>query len=271
MKQFKCRASQVGKLMTNHAGKSYKEQYDDALAKKDSFIKRLEEFKNKECKTALQIVSEKLPETQKEIERLKPLINDVILSETAKSYIKEWYISELTGKQKEIKSKYLDRGNAMEDFAIARVAKYYNCELEKNEIQLENEYFTGTYDARTIERVIDTKVPFDAFTFPFFDTKIDIDYYAQLQIYMNLTGLRKASLCYCLENGSEEQIQKLLWGIEDPTIHDWEEAEKQLSYDHLPDNLRIKVFEFDYDEYFIEKAIQRVIEAREFLETIKIN
>ena len=28
------------------------------------------------------------------------------MGETAKSYIKEWYVSELTGKQKEIKSKY---------------------------------------------------------------------------------------------------------------------------------------------------------------------
>ena len=216
MKQFKCRASQVGKLLTNdRSGKA--------------------------------------------------------MGETAKSYIKEWYVSELTGKQKEIKSKYFDRGNAMEIFAIARVSKYYKTSIEKNEIQLENEYFTGTFDARTIDRVIDTKVPFDAFTFPFFDTKIDSDYYAQLQIYMNLTGLRKASLCYCLENGSEEQIQKLLWQIEEPTIDDWEEAERQLSYDHLPDNLRIKVFEFDYDETFIEKAIQRVKDAREFLETIKIN
>jgi hypothetical protein len=198
------------------------------------------------------------------------------MGETAKTIIKEWYVSQLTGKQKEIKSKYFDRGNAMEEFAIARVAKYYNCELEKNEIQLENEYFTGTFDARTIDRVIDTKVPFDAFTFPFFDTKIDSDYYAQLQIYMNLTGLRKASLCYCLENGSEEQIERLSWqiskvlGKDEPDINDWEEAEKQLSYDHLPENLRIKVFEFEYDETFIEKAIQRVKDARDYLETIKI-
>lgn len=221
MKQFKCRASQVGKLLTNdRSGK--------------------------------------------------------LMGETAKSYIKEWYVSELTGKQKEIKSKYFERGNAMEEFAINRVGKHYNCKLEKNEIQLENDFFTGTFDARTIDRVIDTKVPFDAFTFPFFDTKIDNDYYGQLQIYMNLTGLRKASLCYCLENGSYEQINRLSWEIsnklkkEEVDIEDWEEAEKQLSYDHLDDKLRIKVFEFDYDESFIEKATQRVIDAREYLETIKI-
>jgi len=194
------------------------------------------------------------------------------MGETAKSYVKEWLISEITGKEKEIKSKYLSRGNAMEDPAISRVAKYYGVELQKNEIQLENDYFTGTYDARTIDRVIDTKVPFDCFTFPFFVVNFDMNYYAQLQIYMNLTGLKKASLCYCLENGSEEQIEKLSWqiakdlGKDEPDMTEWDLAEKELSYDHLPDNLRIKVFEFEYDETFIEQAKARVLEARNYIE-----
>lgn len=196
-----------------------------------------------------------------------------LMGETAKTYCKEWLISEITGKEKDIKSKYLSRGNAMEESAIERVSKYYGCELVKNEIHLENDYFTGTFDAKNFERVIDTKVPFDAFTFPFFVAEPDKDYYAQLQIYMNLTGLKKASLCYCLENGSHEQIEKLSWQIakeldkDEPDIEDWEEAEKQLSYEHLPDNLRIKVFEFEYDEDFILKAKQRVSDARKYIET----
>jgi hypothetical protein len=217
MKQFKCRASQVGKLLTNdRSGKA--------------------------------------------------------MGETAKSYVKEWVISEITGKEKDIKSKYLDRGNAMEEKAIERVAKHYDCDLIKNEINLENDYFTGTYDARNFERVIDTKVPFDAFTFPFFVSEVDKDYYAQLQIYMDLTGLRKASLCYCLENGSQEQIEKLSWQIakdlekEEPDMADWDMAERQLSYDHLPDILRIKVYEFEYDEAFIAAAKQRVLDARNYIE-----
>ena len=216
MKQFKCRASAIGKILTNdRSGKA--------------------------------------------------------MGETAKSYAKEWLIAEITGKEKDIKSKYLSRGNDMEQNAIDRVAKYYNCELEKNEINLENEYFTGTFDAKTEIRVIDTKVPFDAFTFPFFVSVVDSDYYGQLQIYMELTGLKKASLCYCLENGSPEQIERLSWQIakeldkDEPDIDDWEEAEKRLSYDHLPDEMRIKVFEFEYDEAYIAKAKQRVIETREYI------
>jgi len=89
---------------------------------------------------------------------------------------------------------------------------------------------------------------------------------------MNLTGLKKASLCYCLENGSEEQIEKLSWqiakdlGKDEPDMTEWDLAEKELSYDHLPDNLRIKVFEFEYDETFIEQAKARVLEARNYIE-----
>jgi len=194
------------------------------------------------------------------------------MGETAKSYLKEWVVSELTGKEKDIKSKYFSRGNAMEEGAIFRASKHYDCELHKNEINLENEYFTGTYDTKNFERVIDTKVPFDAFTFPFFVTEPDKDYYAQLQIYMELTGLKKASLCYCLENGSQEQIEKLSWqiarelGKDEPDIEEWDLAEKELSYDHLPDILRIKVFEFEYDKAFIEQLEIRVLQARKYIE-----
>ncbi len=194
------------------------------------------------------------------------------MGETAKTYLKEWVVQQLTGKTKEIKSKYLSRGNAMEDLAIQRVAKHYSMKLNKNSEQLEDDFFTGTYDAKGNDKVIDTKVPFEAFTFPYFVDKIDKNYYAQLQVYMHLTGLKKASLCYCLENGSEEQIEKLSWQIakdkdkDEPDIDDWNEADLKLNYDHLPEHLRIKTFEFDYDAEFIELAKERVLEARNYIE-----
>jgi hypothetical protein len=272
MKQFKCRASKIGLLMTNHTGKSYREQYDDALLKKESLNERLNGFKNKECKLAIQIAEEKLPETEKEIERLKPLIDEVILSETAKSYCKEWLISEITGKKKDIRSKYLARGKAMEEKAIERIGKHYGLELVKNEDELENEYFTGTYDTNTPEIIIDAKVPFDCFTFPYFETEPDKNYYGQIQVYQELKGLKKGSLCYCLENGSEEQINKLSWDIsrdlgkDEPDIEDWDVAVEELSYDNLPDSLRKKVFEFGYDEAYIKKAEKMVLACRKYIE-----
>jgi len=272
IKPFKCRASKIGLLMTNHTGKSYKEQYDDALLKYQTLSTRYSEFKNKECKSALQIINEKLPENEKEIERLKPLVDEVILSETAKSYCKEWLISEITGKKKDIRSKYLARGKEMEEKAIERISKHYGLELIKNEEPLENKYFTGTYDTNTPEIVIDAKVPFDCFTFPYFETEPDKNYYGQIQVYQELKELKKGSLCYCLENGSEEQINKLSWdlardlGKDEPDIEDWDIAVEMLSYDNLPDSLRKKVFEFGYDEAYIKKAEKMVLASRKYIE-----
>jgi len=195
-----------------------------------------------------------------------------ILSESAKSYCKEWLISEITGKKKDIRSKYLSRGKAMEEDAIKRIGKHYGIELVKNEDGSENEYFTGTYDTKSTEIVIDAKVPFDAFTFPFFETEPDKNYYGQIQIYQELIGLRKGSLCYCLENGSEKQINDLSWhiarelGKDEPDIEEWDLAESELSYDNLPESLRKKVFEFEYDESYIRKAEKMVIACRKYIE-----
>jgi len=272
IKQFKCRASQIGKLMTNPTGKSNLEKLTEAREKLASLKLRYEKAVNKEAKTFVEIKNVKIPEVEREIAILEPIKYVKELSETAKSYCKEWLISQITGKEKDIKSKYLDRGKAMEDAAIARISKNYGVDLVKNTERLENEYFTGEYDTKSPEIVIDAKVPYDCFTFPFFDTQIDKDYYGQLQGYMELTGLKKASLCYCLENGSPEQIEKLSWKIakekekDEPDIEDWEEAEKQLDYNHLPENLRIKVFEFERDNEYVEEAKDRVLMARKYIE-----
>jgi len=271
IKQFKCRASQIGKLMTNPTGKSNLEKLTEAKEKLASLKERYEKAVNKEAKTFVEIKNVKIPEVEREIAILEPIKYVKELSETAKSYCKEWLISQITGKEKEVKSKYLERGKAMEDAAIERVSNHYGVDLVKNKEQSENEYFTGEYDTKSSEIVIDAKVPYDCFTFPFFDTQIDKDYYGQLQGYMELTGLKKASLCYCLENGSPEQIEKLSWQIakekdkDEPDIEDWEEAENQLNYDHLPSNLRIKVFEFERDNEYIEEAKDRVLMARKYI------
>lgn len=191
-------------------------------------------------------------------------------AETPKSYVKEWLISQITGKHKSIDSKYLRRGIVQEDLAIARVSKHLGLDLIKNEYYFEDEYFTGTPDIITEDCVIDTKCSWDAFTFPYFMEDPPLIYVVQLQIYMILTGKRKAILAYCLENGTDEQINKLAWSKsngEEPTIEHWDKAEKELNYDHLPYHLRIKTFEIKYDPTMAEKLKESVIYWREFINT----
>lgn len=188
-----------------------------------------------------------------------------------KTYVQEWLISELTGKEKRIDSKYLRSGVERESASLIRASKYFGVELVKNTNQLENEFFTGEFDAKTEDMVIDVKSSWDAFTFPFFESEPDKGYYRQLQIYMDLMGLEKASLVYCLENGTEEMIESLSWrfakedGAEEPDISHWEKAEKELNYDHLPENMRIKVFNFERDEELIENMRQAVLDCRKYI------
>ena len=226
MKEFKCRASAMGVLMTNGRGK------------------------------------------------------DAGMGATAKSYLKEWFISQITGKSNDIESKYFDHGNFAEKAVLNRASDYYGVKFEKNEEYLEDEFFTGTFDSKSDEMVIDAKAPYDVFTFPYFDEEPPKGYYEQLQVYMALTGLKKASLVYGLENHSKDEIERLSWKLAkkeakeldldefEPEMRHWNEAEGILTFDYLPDNLRIRTFEFERNDELIEKMQQRVIEAREYIKEV---
>lgn len=192
---------------------------------------------------------------------------------TAKTHIQNWVKSQLTGRNKEIESKYLKHGIINEDNGLLRASKYFGCEFTKNTEKLEDEHFTGEYDAKNGDLVIDIKCSWDEFTFPLFDENPPKGYYNQLQVYMALTGLKKASLVFCLENHSEDEIdrlaQRLAWdsGEEEPTMEYWNAAKAKLTHDHLPEWMRIKTFSFDRNEELIQSMRDRVEMARNYINT----
>ena len=175
------------------------------------------------------------------------------LSKTTKSYVQEWLAGEIYGVRKQIKSKYLDKGNAVEDAAI----DYASAELGwlfaiKNEEYFEDEYFCGTPDVMLEDKIIDIKSSWDCFTFPLFDEEIpNKDYYYQLQVYMHLTGKRKAQLCYVLMNTPED----IAYG----------ETE---DYTDIDSKYRIKTFDIDYDIEVIEMLQEKVLISREYIKEI---
>jgi hypothetical protein len=71
--------------------------------------------------------------------------------------------------------------------------------------------------------------------------------------YMHLTGKKKAKLVFTLQNTPDEL-----------------EYNEPVSYDHLPSNLRIKEFEFNYDEEFINEVIERVKLCRDYIQSLII-
>lgn len=175
------------------------------------------------------------------------------MGETAKSYIKDWMIEQVFGYKKEIKSKYLTKGNLYEDTALNFYSEQKGLFLLKNDQRFEDDLFTGHPDCIDNGIIYDFKTSWDEFTFPHFDTEPDSGYYAQLQVYMALTGLRKAKLVYTLLETPEEMLKP------------WEEPK---SYAHVDASKRIKEFDIAFDQALIDKLIDRVYEAREYIKTL---
>lgn len=176
------------------------------------------------------------------------------ISETAKTYLQEWLKEKIYGLKKEISNKFIEKGNDCEDEAIDFAIDVLNLPFAlKNEKYFENEYFTGTPDLIISDTVIDIKNSWDCWTFPLFENECpNRDYFAQLQVYMNLTGLKKAKLVYVLMNTPET----------------WNSLE--IDYSHVPSKYRVKSFDIDYNPEFIETLKEKVVEARKYIKTIML-
>lgn len=183
----------------------------------------------------------------------KPRSKSEVLSKTTKDYLQQWTKEQIYGVRKSIKSKYLDKGNAVEEDAI----KYAAQELgwlfaEKNEELFKDDYFVGTPDVILEDRIIDIKSSWDCFTFPLYYNGIpNKDYYYQLQVYMYLTGKRKAQLVYVLMNTPEELTFEF--------SHD---------YSEISSDYRIKIFDVDYDENAIHQLTEQVKESRQYIKQL---
>lgn len=250
---FKCRASAAGLLLTDPTGKSNLEKYNDAVQKVEDLKKRLYEFKDKTCKTAIQIETEKLPETILLVKELELIKDKVEISETAKGYIHTWLKEYIYGVKKELNTKEIRKGIEFEDMAIEKAIEWCDLEFEvKNEKSFEDEYFTGTPDLILSDEVPDIKNSWSWETFPLFDTVLkNKEYAAQDIVYMHLTGKRKGSIIYILLDTPETAY----------TL--------PISYEGVdPKLFRAKKFNVDFDIEVIEELKKRVINARKYIEEL---
>lgn len=166
------------------------------------------------------------------------------------SYLKNFYAEQKSGVKEEIKSKYLMKGNLCESELIDITAERLGLGiLEKNEIRFHDDFFQGVPDVITDELVIDTKNSWSYTTFlDAITSPIDKGYEAQLQIYMHLTGVKKAKLVYGL--------------LDTPAETNYGE---DVFYSHLPIEQRFFAFDLEYDPAMIEAMQEKVENARIFL------
>jgi len=221
----------------------------------------------------------KLTENQsKKLADLQAKQSSKELSQTAKSKLIHIKAEELYGKRKIVESKYLDKGIENEQEAIDYASKVLGWgDTYKNTQRFDNEYLTGEPDIIKGDTIIDIKNSWDFSTFPLFKQKVNPVYYWQGQGYMYLTGATNFKVVYVLTNTPERIVTKEAYNISYSRGYTelnefvYEELMEYHNYDNVPDELRIKVFDFERNEEHISLIPECIEACRKYLNNLKIN
>ncbi|WP_157667579.1 hypothetical protein [Comamonas serinivorans] len=145
----------------------------------------------------------------------RPRLKSEILSEGAKAFCREIAGQIAYGYQPSVTSKYLEKGLALEDEAIALYNHVFFTDLAKNTARRENTWLSGECDLYDGQRIRDIKTAWSLATFP--KTSDDVhctEYEWQMRAYMQLWDCDEAEVCYCLLDTPDDLI-----GHEDEAMH----------------------------------------------------
>lgn len=231
---------------------------------------QIETLKGLEDKYVLGTITEKQLETLVDLRSKKNAKPN--LSKGAKSYLDKLYKDIFFNRNKNIKGKYIDKGLAVEDDNLSQYSSFKGLFLMKNEDRFENEYFSGEPDAFEDGVLYEFKSSWDYTTFPLFDTEIpNKDYEYQIQCYLDLLNLNKGILVYGLLNTPDDLILKEKYrqctelGLIDLPDDLENEITRNMTYDDIPIEFKIKEFEITRDEKLIEQIKSVLDLSRDYL------
>lgn len=262
--QIRFRCSRLSDLMTGANGIT---------------AKQLEELARLQQKNADGKITEKqLVELGKLTEKK---ITPVSIAETTKKYIKEIWLRDKFGFKKDVLTDAMLKGLLCEQDSIGLVQQVLGGEFRiKNTKRFYNEWLEGTPDViLNREDVIeDVKTCEDLQTF--FNAELIPEYEWQGHGYMNLVGKRKYRLIYALIPTPYELIveQKKRWwfkyGCDDNNPH-YIEVSNQIDTNNdailtIPEDKRLKIFEFDYSPEKIELAKSKAIVGNEYYNSLSL-
>lgn len=198
------------------------------------------------------------------------------MGETCKTYLDNWILEqpEFFGRPiNEFSSKQTRKGNAVEREALDFIGThlYNGAFLTPNTDQYSNNFLTGKPDVIFDDHIIDNKSSWSVASFPIFETAPDPRYIWQGQGYMHLTGLKKFKVIHTLMNTPDALIESEAYriarelGYKEPTDEIMKTTINRFTYDSIPPERRIKVFEFDYNPEMIELAEKRIEECRQYI------
>jgi len=210
----------------------------------------------------------------------EPRSKSETLSETTKTYLTEVYIQLKYGRTKEITSKYFEKGIICEEDSITLLSRVTKTMFLKNEVNLKNDYITGTPDIfkgesiQKAEFVPDIKTSWDIFTF--FEHKqkgLSKDNYWQDLGYLWLTGAQKGGIAHCLVDTPEMLIDKekssFLYknpGLSQEQIDEaFSEIQHNSTYGDIPISERVCFFGIERLDSDIERLKTRIEECRNYI------
>lgn len=146
-----------------------------------------------------------------------PLKKSETLSEGTKTHLIDIYTREKYNRFEEVSSKFLDKGNEVEEDSITIVSRITKQFYKKNTEFVQNFMIKGTPDLYTGPEIMkaktirDTKSSWSLFTFQRSISKpLNPLYYWQGMGYMAITGAEVCNIDYCLNNTPWHLVQREL-------------------------------------------------------------
>lgn len=184
----------------------------------------------------------------------EPRTKGEILSQTAKSYVRELAAQSIFGVDFDISSKQMEKGIACEDESIALFNRVYGRSLSKNTERRTDDYLSGESDLPDVDEVVDIKTAWSVATFPLSEDDIaDTQrklYEFQLRAYMRLWNKPRARLAYCLVDTPENLI-----GYEPLALH---------VVRHIPEHLRVTTWVVERDAAIEARMVEKIKAARAY-------
>jgi len=210
-----------------------------------------------------------------------------VLSDTAKSFVKQNWLWNEKGYKKDIKNKYIRKGLYAEEESISLLSRVTGTFYTKNEERRKNDFIEGECDLNGDNVVLDTKTSWDLSTF--MNAELDPLYEWQLRCYMELWDVDNAVLAYCLVDAPEAMVlnecQRLHFEFNsiNPDYGDndelWDLYTKECDQirknliisDRVPEEDRVKLYTIKRDKVLINHLYDRISHARDYYNTLTLN
>jgi hypothetical protein len=197
------------------------------------------------------------------------------ISETAKSELVKVYIKEVYGRDKEINSKYIEKGLAVEEDSITLLSRVKKKFLVKNDQRETNDFITGEPDI-VKPALIDTKSCWDLHSFYNHKVKpLTKDYYWQMMGYCELFECTSGTIAFCLIDTPlgiiEQEKKSLYWRMNVATMENpdylaaCEQLEREMTFADIPMEERVHEVLVKWSPEEMQKCHERILLCREWL------